>query len=111
MKYEKRSWKRGFLEIVAEILQSLKETSKKKTHITYGCNLDSRALSKYLSIMIHLNLINEDKIKSKYAIEEKGLEFLEHYEKMINLLDKSVDTDSVFYNDVKEIISNLKSKK
>ena len=111
MKIQKNSWKRGFLEIIAEILEALKENSLKKTHITYKCNLDSRAVSKYLSLMIYLNLVKPDDKKTKFTISQKGLKYLEHYDSMINLLDKNLEKDSVFYQDVKEVISNLKSIK
>ena len=111
MTIRKNSWKRGFLEIIAEILDALKENSLKKTHITYKCNLDSRSVSRYLSLMIYLNLIKPIDKKTKYAISQNGLRYLEHYDRMINLLNKNLEKDSIFYQDVKEVISNLKNFK
>ena len=51
-------WKRGFLEINAEILESLKSGPLQKTQISSLCNLDSRAVKKYLSLMQSIGLVN-----------------------------------------------------
>ena len=55
--FEMSSWKRGFLEIIAEILDNLMANPMKKTHITFRCNLDSRAVTKYLLIMQEVGLV------------------------------------------------------
>ena len=66
------SWKRGFLEILAEILDSLISSPLKKTHITFKCNLDSRAVTKYLSIMMSVGLVEKSKQdESFYVISQK----------------------------------------
>ncbi|MCH8956243.1 hypothetical protein IIA28_13140, partial [candidate division KSB1 bacterium] len=54
-------WKRGFLEIIAEILDSLMSSPLKKTHVTFKCNLDSRAVTKYLSIMMSIGIVEISK--------------------------------------------------
>ena len=85
------SWKRGFLEIIAEILDSLIENPMKKTHITFKCNLDSRAVTKYLSIMIEVGLVersHED--QSFYIITQKGVEFRNQFNSFAQLIESDL---------------------
>ena len=73
------SWKRGFLEIIAEILESLMANPLKKTHITFRCNLDSRAVTKYLSVMMYVGLVEKStKDPSYFVITEKGIDYRNH---------------------------------
>lgn len=80
-------WKRGFLEIVAEILLNLSDASLKKSHITYKCNLDARAVTKYINLMIDLKLVERAKDAQMYNITQKGMRFLEKYEKLTRYLE------------------------
>ena len=83
------TWKRGFLEIVAEILESLSERPLKKTHITFRCNIDSRAVTKYLGILCKANFVKEIKNEgSFYAPTRKGIKFLNEYLELVKILQK-----------------------
>jgi len=68
-------WKRGFLEIISEILSSLKASSLKKTGIIAKCNLDSRACTKYLSVMESLDLVSNQKLIPNLELPKKELIF------------------------------------
>jgi predicted transcriptional regulator len=80
------TWKRGFIEIVSEILLSLRNSSLKKSHITYKCNLDARAVSKYIHLMIELKLVERSKSNQEYKITLKGIRFIENYEMLTKFL-------------------------
>jgi predicted transcriptional regulator len=79
-------WKRGFLEIMAEILENLKDSPMKKTHITFKCNLDSRAVTKYLTTMQVMGLV-ERASNSLYAVTQKGIAYSEHYNAFVSLVE------------------------
>ena len=80
------TWKRGFIEIVSEILSSLRKESLKKSHITYKCNLDARAVTKYIRLMLHLKLVERSKNNQEYKITIKGIRFIENYEMLTRFL-------------------------
>ena len=80
-------WRRGFLDIISEILQGLKNTPSKKNHLYAQCNLDSRAITKYLDIMESLKLVKQsEKDPSFYTITQKGIDFSNHFEKLIDII-------------------------
>ncbi|MCZ6582499.1 MAG: hypothetical protein O6761_04930 [Thaumarchaeota archaeon] len=81
------NWKRGFIEILGEILEELKENSLKKSHIAYKCNLDARSVNKYLKIIMSLNLVEKSKDLKHYIITQKGIKFLDQYRALTNLLE------------------------
>ena len=96
------SWKRGFLEIIAEILDSLIENPMKKTHITFKCNLDSRAVTKYLSIMQEVGLVEKSsEDKSFYVITQKGIK----YRNQFNSFASMIETDLRKISHKEEIFS------
>lgn len=103
------AWKRGFLEIIAEILESLSANPLKKTHITFKCNLDSRAVSKYLSILIHVGLVERSKTNSSfYTITPKGINYRNHFRSFLSLMEKDLQ-DLVGKNDeIQQLLPNLK---
>ncbi|MEX0597525.1 MAG: winged helix-turn-helix domain-containing protein [Candidatus Paceibacterota bacterium] len=80
-------WKRGFIEIFGEILFNLSNGTLKKSHITYKCNLDARAVTKYIHLMIDLKLVETLKETQEYKITAKGIRFLEKYEKLTRYLE------------------------
>lgn len=83
-----RFFKRGSLEIIAEILRSLSSENLIKTHLTFKCKLDSRAVAKYLSVLLINNLIIKlDGDSNLFMITKKGREFLIQYDKLMNLID------------------------
>jgi len=83
-------WKRGFLEIVSEILRSLSVTSLKKLRIVAKCNLDSRACTKYLLVMESLDLISKSK-NSSFSITKKGTDFVTQYEKLVDIIENDLE--------------------
>jgi len=88
-----RTWKRGFIEIVGEILESLSKNPLKKSHISYQCNLDARAVTKYLNLMIELKLAEQSKDIKHYKITLKGIKFLGKYDTLTKFLQKDLKKD------------------
>ena len=85
-------WKRGFLEINAEILESLKSSPLQKTQISSLCNLDSRAVKKYLSLMNTIGLVESLNHDSRtYTLTEKGKQYINHYIELISLIEKDME--------------------
>jgi len=84
-------WKRGFLEIVSEILGSLKSFSLKKSGIIAKCNLDSRACTKYLTVMESLALITKSKNDSSYSITKKGADFVNQYDTLVSIIENDLE--------------------
>jgi len=83
------TWKRGFLEIIGEILQVLSEKPMKKSHISFKSNLDSRAVTKYLRIMNQIDLVKQDeKNSSEFTLTQKGVKFLENYLELVKMVKK-----------------------
>ena len=84
-------WKRGFLEIIAEILDCLIESPLKKTHITYRCNLDNRALGKYLLLAQRLGLVSRfQHDRTSYVITQKGLQYRNQFNSFVSLIEKDL---------------------
>ena len=80
------TWKRGYIEIIAEILLGLSKSSLKKSHITYKCNLDARAVTRYMHLMIELKFVERSIDIQEYKITPKGIRFLEKYNLLTNYL-------------------------
>jgi len=86
------AWKRGFLEIVSEILDSLIEEPLIKTHITFRCNLDSRAVTKYLATMQYVGLIEKSKKNSsRFVITQKGVVYRERFNTFVDMIQPEND--------------------
>ena len=86
------TWKRGFLEIIAEILDCLIEHPMKKTHVTFKCNLDSRAVTRYLLIMTNVRLVeksNED--QSFYVITQKGIKYRNQFNSFAQMIESDLE--------------------
>ena len=81
------TWKRGFLEIVSEILDSLIEEPLIKTHITFRCNLDSRAVTKYILLMENIGLIEKSKSsRSHFSITQKGVLYRKRFNTFVEMI-------------------------
>ena len=95
MKSNASPHKRGFFQILAEILESLTEGELPRTHIVYSANLNFKRLPAYLASLEKIGLI--EKIKSeggfKYRITEKGNTFLRRYQDMASMLDEKDRAD------------------
>jgi len=106
------SWKRGFLEIIAEILESLMANPLKKTHITFRCNLDSRAVTKYLSLMIYVGLVEKSKIDSThYAITQKGITYRNQFHSFVSMMENDLKSFGSKNHDPKELLADLKMRR
>jgi len=84
-------WKRGFLEILSEILGSLNATSLKKSGIVAKCKLDSRACTKYLSVMESLNLISKSKDGTSFSTTKKGRDFFTQYDNLVSIIENDLE--------------------
>ena len=105
------SWKRGFLEITAEILDSLSSSPLKKTHITFKCNLDSRAVTKYLTIMKASRLIDiSEKDSSFYIITQKGLKYRNQFNSFVSMVEEDLENIPFNNNNYTQVIAKLKPK-
>ena len=107
------SWKRGFLEIIAEILNSLAGSPLKKTHITFKCNLDSRAVTKYLSIMIYTGLVEEVSKKDStfYTVTQKGLKYRDQFQSFVSMMENDLESITIQSGDARKIIADLKMRR
>jgi len=81
--------RRGFLELLAEILTQLEKNPTRKTMLSYRCKLDSRALSKYLEIMEKIDMVGRSKQNQNYfVITKKGKLYLKKYNSLVEPLLK-----------------------
>jgi predicted transcriptional regulator len=87
---EKNSRKRrDRLYIIAEILSIARDTSL-KTQIMYKANLSFAQLNEYLNFLLKMELLqrNTEEGKTTYKTTAKGMEYLQNYEEISNLLRK-----------------------
>jgi len=102
------TWKRGFLEIIAEILDSLMSNPLKKTHITFKCNLDSRAVTKYLTIMQNVGLVGKSNENSSlYVITQKGIKYRNQFNSFMSMMEEDVQDISINGSNSKQLLENL----
>lgn len=74
-------------DIVASILRLVKEKGRLGiTNIMYGSYLSYQQVARYLQLLIEGGLLDYDERNGLYRITEKGLQFLELYDKMDELL-------------------------
>jgi len=70
---------RSRLEIIADILEIVKDGSK-KTHIMFQANLSYRLLCRYLNKVIAAGLVKSDVYSPNYYfLTDKGEEFLKRF--------------------------------
>jgi len=82
------TWKRGFLEIIGDILEILSKGPMKKSHISFRCKIDSRTVTRYMKIMTQSNLITKSKEDPSYFILTlKGSNYLKNYQDLVKNLD------------------------
>ncbi|MCW4008234.1 MAG: winged helix-turn-helix domain-containing protein [Candidatus Bathyarchaeota archaeon] len=84
------SKRRDKLNIIAEILEIAKEGTL-KTQIMYKANLSFTQLNEYLRFMLKNELLKKlsDKGKTVYAATPKGLDFLQRYCELTELLKEA----------------------
>lgn len=109
--FKMSSWKRGFLEIIAEILDCLIENPMKKTHITFKCNLDSRAVTKYLSIMTEVGLVEKSsEDRSFYIITQKGIKYRNQFNSFAHMIETDLSKIYEKGKNSADYMENLKIK-
>jgi len=81
---------RGRLDIIHDILHLCRKPAR-KTSILYKCNLSYELLLKYLGYLISCELIYtyEENPRELYHVTGRGREFLEGYESLINLVNRT----------------------
>jgi len=77
--------KRNGFEIMAEILNFC-EKPQNKTKVMYRTNLSWRMLQKYLSQLQSLEFLEVHHSSVKYVTTQKGLEFVEKWRELAELL-------------------------
>jgi predicted transcriptional regulator len=84
--------RRDKLFIIAEILEIAKEGTL-KTQIMYRANLSFTQLNDYLSLMLKINLLkkSDENDKEIYRATSKGMDFLERYREISELLKTEED--------------------
>jgi len=94
------SKRRDKLYIVAEILEIAKEGTL-KTQVMYRANLSFTQLNEYLNFMLKIELLEKTETNGRevYTATDKGLDFLQRYREITQLLKR--DDDNGFKNDVK----------
>ena len=86
------NWKRGFLEIIAELLENLLNNPMKKTQLSQKCNLDYRAVTKYLVQLESLRLVKRSiEDHSVYVITTKGSSFVYHYQLLVEFIESDLE--------------------
>jgi len=80
--------KRGFLEILAGMMEALSEGPMARTHLVYATNLNFRRLPRYLEYLEKVGLLTRvtNKNGTAYLITEKGKLFLKRYDEMVSML-------------------------
>ena len=83
--------RRGRLEIIADILKSIKnkEGSIKPTHLLYKSNLSHAKLMEYVDILLKKGMIEEQLVKGKkmFFMKEQGYKFLLEFERIKEFSD------------------------
>ncbi len=77
--------KRDRVEIIADIL-GLCSKPKTKTHVMYGTNLSWKMLQNYLSELQSRKLLENHNKSKTYVTTKRGLEFVEKWRELKELL-------------------------
>ncbi|MEM4703483.1 MAG: winged helix-turn-helix domain-containing protein [Candidatus Bathyarchaeia archaeon] len=100
---------RSHFEIIALMLENVKEGEKSRFTIMKRANINSKQLGKYLRILLDMGFVNMVLHKGQlcYQTSEKGIEFLNHYYALLDLLSNAASKMDVnrYFCDV-----NLKVK-
>ncbi len=89
------SKRRDRLYIIAEILEIAKDGTL-KTQVMYRANLSFTQLNDYLNFMVKIGLLFKDTSSEKdiYRATDKGLDFLQRYREIVELLKVEEDCKS-----------------
>jgi len=88
--------RRDRLYIIAEILDIAREGAL-KTQIMYKANLSFAQLNEYLDLLVKLKLVDTIPVNDKtvYKTSLKGLEYMQSYKEIIELLRNSNDKPTI----------------
>ncbi len=90
--------RRSRLDIVLNVLSTVKGGVDKPTRIMYAANLSWRPIQKILASMVEQGLLNEvtetgsKRSKRRYEITEKGADVLRYFDNAKNLIDLEILT-------------------
>jgi predicted transcriptional regulator len=89
------SKRRDKLYIIAEILDITRDGTL-KTQIMYKANLSFTQLNEYLAFMLRIGLLERVNVnaKDRYKASEKGLDFLQRYHAIDELLEPDGNNNS-----------------
>ncbi|MDP6600257.1 MAG: winged helix-turn-helix domain-containing protein [Candidatus Woesearchaeota archaeon] len=83
--------RRGRLEIIADILRSIKnkEGKIKPTHLLYKSNLSHAKLKEYVGMLMEKGMIEEQLVKGKkmFLMKDHGYKFLSEFERIKEFSD------------------------
>ena len=88
------SKRRDRLYIIAEILEIAREGTL-KTQVMYRANLSFTQLNDYLRFMLRISLLDKvsENNKDIYQATVKGMDFLQRYREIVELLKTEEDND------------------
>ncbi len=95
------SWKRGFLEIISDILDSILDGPLLKTHIISKSKIDSRTITKYLLTLELVGMVKKSNDRLLFEITQKGIDFVHQYQMLVNMIE----------DDLEKIGVNIKKKR
>lgn len=75
-------YRRSRIDIFSQILEAAQGADTKKTKIMYKASLSDQALNEYLEILTDSDLLRHRLDIRTFKTTEKGLRFLETYNKM-----------------------------
>ncbi len=83
----------------------------KKTHITFKCNLDSRAVTKYLSIMKEVGLVEKsEEDPTFYIITQKGVKYRNQFNSFAHMIETDLNKIYESGKNSAEYSENIKVK-
>jgi predicted transcriptional regulator len=83
---------RGWIEITGLILSECRKGAV-KTRVMYACNLNSKQIQQYLAFLLEYAFLEKrresNRLTPSYHTTKLGLKFLEIYEQLEDVLEKS----------------------
>ncbi len=92
---------RGWIEITGLILSECVKGAV-KTRVMYRCNLNSKQIQQYLTFLLDYGFLEKrkdaDRLTASYHTTKLGLKFLEIYEQLQDVLEKSAPAERKMEN-------------
>jgi predicted transcriptional regulator len=80
------------MEIVGDVLSTIREGPLIRTRVMYKSNLDSKSLEKYLDFLVSAGFVSAEKGRNdhtNYSITPKGVTFLDSYLSLSRALESA----------------------